>query len=123
MTRSRPRPVVGEIRALNGLSWTPWVLITRVQRADDGHLLARFAVLDDMDDDVLTPVPDRFTVGIEATIGDRHGRRELAKVIDEDDAIDKRWCPVGRLDVLGTPGIQGCPPTDPAHGAPREGRA
>lgn len=106
--RDMPDPVVGEIRALNGLSWTPWVIVTRVEPDSDGNMCARFAVLDNMDDDVLTPVPDGLVAGTEQTIGDRAGRQDLARVIDDDPDIDKRWCPVHRLDVLGGAGIQGC---------------
>jgi len=107
-TEETPRPEVGEIRALNGLSWTPWVIVTRQEPDDVGHEIARFAVLDEMTDDVLTPVPDSLVVEIEETVGDRHGRRELAELIDRDPEIDKRWCPTRRLDPLGKPGIQGC---------------
>lgn len=103
-----PLPVRGEIRELNGLSWDPWVLVTRVEPDEDGNMVSRFAVLDNMDDDVLTPVPDGLVDGLEQSVGDRAERLELAKVIDEDPDIDKRWCPVYRLDVLGAAGIQGC---------------
>lgn len=101
-------PVPGEIRALNGLSWDPWVLITRVEPDKDGNMLARFAVLDQMDDDVLEPVPDSRVADLEASVGDREWREIIAEMVDENDEIDKRWCPIGRLDVLGKPGIQGC---------------
>lgn len=106
--QSVPSLEVGEIRALNGLSWTPWVLVTRVETDSDGNWLARFAVLDQMDDDALTPVPDGLTSEIEASVGDRERRQRLAKDVDGNGEIDKRWCPVNRLDVLGEPGIQGC---------------
>ncbi|GGL73525.1 hypothetical protein [Halocalculus aciditolerans] len=101
-------PEPGEIRALNGLSWEPWVLVTRVEPDGDGNMLARFGVLDQMDDDVLEPVPDNRVADLEASVGDRDWRELIAEAVDENEEIDKRWCPVGRLDVLGTPGIQGC---------------
>lgn len=104
----REPPECGEIRALNGLSWEPWVLVTRVEPDEDGNMLARFAVLDKMDDDVLEPVPDSRVADLEASVGDREWREIIAEQVDENDEIDKRWCPVDRLDVLGTPGIQGC---------------
>lgn len=110
--RETPKPEVGEVRALNGLSWTPWVIITRSEPDSAGHDVARFAVLDEMTDDALTPVPDRLVVEIEETVGDSVGRRELAELIDRDPDIDKRWCPVRRLDPLGEPGIQGCDPVE-----------
>ncbi|MFW5900731.1 MAG: hypothetical protein ACOCTH_03035 [Halodesulfurarchaeum sp.] len=103
-----PLPEVGEIRALNGLSWEPWVVVTRVEPDSEGNTVVRFAVLDEMDDDVLTPVPDGLVGLLEQTVGNRLGRQELAEVIDEDPDIDKRWCPPDRLDVIGEPGIQGC---------------
>lgn len=106
--RETPLPEVGEIRALNGLSWTPWVLVTRVEPDSDGNMAVRFAVIDEMDDDVLTPVPDGLVLGLEQSVGDRAERQELARVVDEDPDIDKRWCPPDRLDVLGAPGIQAC---------------
>jgi hypothetical protein len=105
---SGPLPEPGEIRELNGLSWEPWVLVTRVEPDDDGNMLARFAVLDQMDDDVLDPVPDSRVADLEASVGDREWRQIIAEQVDENDEIDKRWCPVARLDVLGAPGIQGC---------------
>jgi len=104
---SRPLPEPGEIRALNGLSWEPWVLVTRVEPNADGDMLARFAVLDQMDDDALEPIPDSRVADLEGSVGDREWRQIIAERIDENDTIDKRWCPVDRLDVLGTPGIQG----------------
>jgi len=103
-----PLPEVGEIRALNGLSWTPWVVVTRVVPDSEDNTVVRFAVLDEMDDDVLTPVPDGLVEGLFKTVGNRLGRQEVAEVIDEDPDIDKRWCPPYRLDVIGEPGIQGC---------------
>ena len=105
---SNQLPERGEIRALNGLSWEPWVLVTRVEPDDDGNMLARFAVLDQMDDDALEPVPDSRVADLEASVGDRGWRELIAEQVDENDDIDKRWCPVTRLDVLGAPGIQGC---------------
>jgi len=102
----RPLPVVGEGRVLNGLSWTPWVLVTRVEPDSDGNMVVRFAVLDEMDDDVLTPIPDGLVMGIEDSIGDREGRRKIARIVDDDPEIDKRWCPPDRLDVLVGAGIQ-----------------
>ncbi|ELY91458.1 hypothetical protein [Natrialba taiwanensis] len=99
-------PDRGEIRALNGLSWEPWVLVTRVE-PDDGNMLARFAVLDNMDDDALNPVPDSRVADLDASVGDLEWRQMIAAEIDENDEIDKRWCPVERLDVLGMPGVQG----------------
>jgi len=105
---SDPLPEPGEIRALNGLSWEPWVLVTRVEPDDDGNMLTRFAVLDQMDDDVLEPVPDSRVADLEASVGDQVWRQIIAERVDDNDEIDKRWCPVDRLDVLGTPGIQGC---------------
>jgi hypothetical protein len=101
-------PVPGEVRALNGLSWEPWVLVTRVERDDEENMLARFAVIDNMDDDALAPIPDDRVADLEASVGDREWRETIAERIDENDGIDKRWCPVDRLDVLGAPGIQGC---------------
>jgi len=105
-------PEPGEVRALNGLSWEPWVLVTRVEPDDDGNMLARFAVLDKMDDDVLDPVPDSRVADLESSVGDREWRELIAEAMDENEEIDKRWCPVERLDVLGTPGIQGCDDED-----------
>lgn len=105
--RESPLPVAGEIRALNGLSWTPWVLVTRIEPDSEGNMVARFAVLDEMDDDVLTPIPDGLVMGLEDTVGDREGRRRIAEIVDDDPDIDKRWCPPDRLDVLGSAGIQG----------------
>lgn len=102
-----PLPKVGEIRRLTEISWDPWVLVTRVEADDDGNMVARFAVLDEMDDDALTPVPDGLVDGLELSVGDEIERREIADVVDADPDIDKRWCPVGRLAVLGGAGIQG----------------
>lgn len=102
------RPTPGEVRALNGLSWEPWVLVTRVEPNDEGNILARFAVIDNMDDDALAPIPDDRVADLEASVGDREWRETIAEQVDENDAIDKRWCPIHRLDVLGAPGIQGC---------------
>ena len=106
--QSRHLPETGEIRALNGLSWEPWVLVTRVELNEDGDMVARFAVLDNMDDDALAPIPDSRVADLEASVGDREWREIIAKQVNENAEIDKRWCPVDRLDVLGTPGIQGC---------------
>lgn len=103
-----PDPEIGEMRKLNGLSWEPWVIVTRVEEDDDGNRLARFAVTDTLDGDDLNTVPDATFVLLEESIGNRIERREAAEAIDARDDIDKRWCPVERLDVLGEPGIQGC---------------
>jgi len=102
------RPSPGEVRALNGLSWEPWVLVTRVVPDDEENILARFAVIDNMDDNALAPIPDDRVADLEASVGDREWRQTIAEQVDENDSIDKRWCPVDRLDVLGAPGIQGC---------------
>lgn len=107
-TIQEPLPDPGEVRALNGLSWEPWVLVTRVEPDKDGNMVARFAVIDEMDDDVLSPIPDSRFADIKASIGDREWREIIAEQVDENDEIDKRWCPPHRLDVLGKPGIQGC---------------
>jgi len=103
-----PEPEVGEIRELTGFSWDPWVLVTRVEHDSDGNRLARWALWDNPDDDALTPVPDSWTKNLEWSVGDREWRRSIARRIDEDDDIDKRWCPVDRLEPIGPPGIQGC---------------
>lgn len=102
-----PLPKVGEVRRLTGISWDPWVLVTRVEPDDDGNMVARFAILDEMDDDALTPVPPGLVNGVLDSVGDEIERREIAKVVDTDPDIDKRWCPVNRLAVLGGAGIQG----------------
>jgi hypothetical protein len=101
-------PEPGEIVAITGLDWTPWVLITRVEPDADGAMLARFAVLDTMADDVLASVPDCRVADLEASVGDRAWRQRIAEQVDGNDAIDKRWISVARLDPLGAPGIQGC---------------
>lgn len=103
-----PEPEVGEVRRLTNISWDPWVLVTRVESDSDGNRVARFAVLDKMDDDVLTSVPDGWFAELETSVGDRPRRRELAEAVDGNDDIDKRWCPVDRLAILGDAGIQGC---------------
>lgn len=102
-----PLPKVGEIRRLTEISWDPWVMVTRVEPDADGNMVARFAVMDEMDDDVLTPIPDGLVLGLEQSVGDEQERRELAEIIDRDPEIDKRWCPPDRLAVLGGAGIQG----------------
>jgi len=103
-----PEPEVGETRELTGYSWDPWVIVTRVEDDSDGNRVARFAIIDNMDDDALAPIPDSTVQKFEWSVGDRHWRRIIAHRIDKNDDIDKRWCPVDRLAVLGEPGIQGC---------------
>jgi hypothetical protein len=105
-----PEPEPGEIRELTGISWDPCVLVTCVEDDSDGNRLDRFAIIDQMDDGALTPVPDSYTETFERSVGDRDWRRSIAQGIDDNDEIDKRWCPVERLAVLGAPGIQGCDP-------------
>jgi len=108
-----PEPEPGEIRELTGISWGPWVLVTRVKDDSDGNRVARFAIIDEMDDDALAPVPDSYTEQFERSVGDRDWRQSIAQDIDDNDDIDKRWIPVKRLAVLGKPGIQGCDPVKP----------
>jgi len=105
---SEDEPEVGEIRELTGISWDPWVLVTRVEDDSDGNRLARWALIDNPDDDALAPIPDSTVQQLEWFVGDRQFRRTIARRVDSNDDIDKRWCPVDRLAVLGEPGIQGC---------------
>lgn len=98
------RPEVGEICALNGISWTPWVLVLAVSR-HEGR--ATFAILDEMDDDVYEPIPDSFTLSLEETVGDPAGRKEVAAAVAARDGISKLTAPFHRFDSIGSPGIQG----------------
>lgn len=101
------RPEVGEVCALTGFSWTPWVLIIGRSR-HEGR--ATFAIIDEMDDDVYDPIPDSTWVLIEDTVGDRVGRKDVAAGVAARDGISKLTAPFHRFEPLGKPGIQG---TDP----------
>lgn len=99
---------VGEIAELNGLSWEPWVLITNV---DDEK--ATFAVIDEMDDDAIAPIPDSpYTKRLEETIGSRAPRVGVAFDVATDENIDKLTAPLHRFDHLNEPHIQGAPPAE-----------
>lgn len=99
------KPEKGEIVRLTGISWDPWLLIVEV--ADER---AAFAIVDNMNDDVYTPLPDSKVRHIEHTVGDRSERCLLADDVLADDDIDILTAPFTRFEPLNEPHIQGTEP-------------
>jgi hypothetical protein len=80
-------------------------LITRV-----GDEKAAFAIIDNMDDDTYTPIPDSMTRRLEQTVGDRDERQAFADAVEAHGEIDILTMPFGRFEALNEPHIQGAPP-------------
>lgn len=111
-----PDPEVGEVRALTGFDWDPWVLVLECDTADE---TATVALLDTPDDDAITPVPDGTIGQLEASTGDRDRRQAIAERIRADPDVDELHAPVSRLRPLGEPGIQDCEATPRPGGGER----
>lgn len=98
-------PEPGEIVAITGFDWTPWVL-TLVVDADQER--AKVALVETTIDDSLTPVPDVTIRLLADSIGDRSRRRRVADGVDGNPEVSKLWLPWERLEAIHKPGIQGC---------------
>lgn len=98
---------IGDVVRRTDLSWEPLVLVVGLD--EDGDR-AKVALVDEPDDDTLTPILNSTVALLADTCGERARRRAVADDVAANSDVDKVWAPFDRLESLDGTDEKGCDP-------------